>query len=262
MSDSNPSEACIQLLHRLTADGKLSATELWTLADWLNENPEATEVWPGSALIGPLATVFADGVVDEAELQVLAEMIVDIEREWSQINPCVTHVDSEHTQPIGLDHAVLPRVPWQTTIETEDEGSFDVDLFEQTCTCPDWERNRSGRDVGDIGRCCRHMAEAFTKAESRETTLFPWLGALFKDFIERGRGAHPQEEWRTSRIGEQEVLISKGPASWCHIYCPAGDGYDRFAYNTDERRWSYGRNPGPLTPAAEKLFADVRGPNN
>ncbi len=262
VSDINPSEACVHLLHRLTADGNLSGSELWTLAEWLNEHPEATEVWPGSVLVGPLAAIFEDGNVDEAELQVLAEMIVEIEREWSQRKASAVHLAPEALTPATLDNAFLPRVPWQTQIDSLDEGVFEVDLYEQTCSCPDWERHRNSRPVGDIGRCCKHMAEAYTRVESRETTVFPWLDALFKDFIERGRGAHPQEEWCTSRIGDQDVLISKGPASWCHIYCQGAQGYDRFAFNTEERRWSYGRNPGPLAPAAEKLFSEFPGPSN
>lgn len=82
MNEDHPTRKTIALLAALTIDGSLSGTEIWELADFLNNNKDCRENWPGSVIFPLLANAYADGELSKDEMRTLAQMIANVEREW------------------------------------------------------------------------------------------------------------------------------------------------------------------------------------
>lgn len=60
------------------ADGVVSSAEAAFLRDWMRANPDAVDTWPCSVVAQRLHDIYADGVVDEAERNDLADLLLDV----------------------------------------------------------------------------------------------------------------------------------------------------------------------------------------
>jgi len=69
----------IEFCRSLTLDGNISDEDAWELGNYLNENPECCDEWPGDELASLLSKIFENGSVSETELKQLASKLVSIE---------------------------------------------------------------------------------------------------------------------------------------------------------------------------------------
>lgn len=76
----------LRVIRRITADGILTTDEIWDLAQFLNDNREARNSWPGNDLWPALQSVFEDGVVDENEMEELGRIISEIGTQIAAMN--------------------------------------------------------------------------------------------------------------------------------------------------------------------------------
>ena len=106
--------------------------------------------------------------------------------------------------------------------------------------CPDWQK-RGGFPEHNPGRCCKHVAYALLRTGK---VLEPWLQALIDDCFTYGRGMQASGEWMLVQVPEEKpAVLTAGPNSWCNVLAPTEDGYQMFAYNPEQRRWSYAEAP-------------------
>lgn len=226
MSTYNPAEL-LAVCDAILWDGELNATELYGLAEWLNNHREACFHWPGNLLVKPLQKTWEDGQVTPQELQGIGQILCNIQAESvrRQIPPKIYYVKQE--PPIDLSAAQLPPVDYTSRIESYSEPGtvYDISLSGPT-------------PARHLSRCCKHLLAAYSQT-APEAGWPLWLGA----FVENGTPPHPDQAWFIAEIKAKPVLMSSAPKDWSNVFAPKGTGYDRFGYNVVERRWAYGAAP-------------------
>ena len=73
------SRQLIEFCRTLKLDGDISDEDAWELGNYLNENPECCDEWPGDELAPLISKIFENGSVSETELKQLASKLVSIE---------------------------------------------------------------------------------------------------------------------------------------------------------------------------------------
>lgn len=247
----------IAFLRTLTLDGFLTSEEIWALAKFFNDNPDSTREWPGDVLAPMLSSAFDDDSINEEEMTLLAETISAIESEWLARNPALAESE-DYAGPYTAKPALLPLIDARFDVPSHREDtSYVVALKDPACTCPDWQ-TRSTLPQHSPGRCCKHVAYAFLRTGK---VFEPWLQALIDDCFAYGRGTPPSRDWLLVQIPEQKpAVITAGPNFWCNVLAPTPDGYQNFAFNPAERRWSYGeapRNRGAIEKAIRTEFSQA-----
>lgn len=74
----------IGLIRCLKEDCELTNHEIYLLGEWLNENPDACELWPGTELIGPLNEYYEDGKLSPDELNQISLLLQEIENQFKE----------------------------------------------------------------------------------------------------------------------------------------------------------------------------------
>ena len=80
------SRQLIEFCRTITLDGDISDEDAWELGNYLNENPECCDEWPGDELASLLSKIFANGSVSKSELKLLAKKLVSIENQAVKIS--------------------------------------------------------------------------------------------------------------------------------------------------------------------------------
>ena len=80
------SRQLIEFCRTITSDGDISDEDAWELGNYLNENPECCDEWPGDELASLLSKIFANGSVSKSELKLLATKLVSIENQAVKIS--------------------------------------------------------------------------------------------------------------------------------------------------------------------------------
>jgi len=68
----------VGLVRGVIADGKVSADEATSLAEWTRENPEVATRWPANILSRRLERIFLDGRVDTRERRHLGALLAQL----------------------------------------------------------------------------------------------------------------------------------------------------------------------------------------
>jgi hypothetical protein len=242
-----PQEDTIALIRSITEDGELTSEEVFELAEFLNENEEACQVWPGDLLHQALLSVFEDGKMDAEEHQALGELIMAIEKECAESDE-QTVWQGQDDDDDGLDYPssdlVLPGIDRKEN-STEDDGRvYEVDMAEHTCECEDWQNTRINLETGSPGRLCKHLVSAFDKvAKSGGCNWSEVLLWLLGERAGRGKGFHAVDHYNVLTLKEGTCLVSFGSSKWAHVIVPVGTDFDRYGYDFQERRWSFGKKP-------------------
>lgn len=246
----------INFLRNLTMDGYLTSDEVWSLGSFFVQNPECATVWPGTSLSPMLESAFDDAKLNEEEMTVLAETIASVEEEWRMKNPRSMASEREPMAILARE-ALIPVIDAKFELSSRDAESFVVGLKEHTCTCPDWKGRKSFPERHP-GRCCKHVAHAFTRTGK---VFEPWFQALLDDCFAHARGTNPSFSWLLFELPEKPaVLVGGGSGPWCNVYAPAQEGYEAFAFNRAQKLWSYGTAPegaNVIERAIQQNFANT-----
>ncbi len=129
--------------------------------------------------------------------------------------------------------------------ETSRSTTYEVVMDTFTCTCPDFLESRTGYEVGDLRRLCKHQVSIVADAVGPDNQLLKAILANHyrKSFYRRG----------TMASGEPIAFGLSAGEPWIDVFTRkrrkgdrdgkyTGD-YDRFGFSLDERRWSYGDGP-------------------
>lgn len=236
-------------------DGELSGDEIYGLAEWLNNHREACFHWPGNLLVQPLQDVWADGKVNKTELRLISRLLLRVRKEWAkrqkqEVAERMSQFVAATALNFNLRNAQLPSIPLTLQIKSHSEKglTYQVDLSEPSCTCPDWVGGRRRIPVGHLTRCCKHVLEAFRQVEP-ECGWPGWLGAFFSF----AWPPHLEQSWFIFESRGSFALVSSAAKGWANVFVEADGSYDRFGYNVEERRWSYGISPPGCREIAKML---------
>jgi hypothetical protein len=245
----------IAFLRTLTLDGLLTSDEVWAIGKFFNDNPECTQEWPGDVLAPMIGSAFDDSEISEEEMTLLAETISNIEAEWLSRNPGLA--DSEdYAGPFTTQSALTPVIDARIEVPSlREDQSYVVSLHPAACTCPEWNYSRKSLAERHPGRCCKHVAYAYARTGK---VFEPWFQAVLDDCFAYARGTSPKGEWLLVQIPDQKPAVVCGaPDSWCTVFAPRGQAYQSFAFNPEQRRWSYGEAParsGVIAKAIREHF--------
>ncbi|WP_317933581.1 hypothetical protein [Halioxenophilus sp. WMMB6] len=138
-------------------------------------------------------------------------------------------------------------IPDQEVESYSDENTtYNVSVSEMTCTCPDFKKHRKGVPVNDPRRACKHLYCVL-----EENNLLSNLSELALAILE---SPSKNKKLTTVKLSSgNEVSICHGGNEWVDVFTRKrrkGDSgglysgkYDRFGFNINEQRWSYGDGP-------------------
>ena len=259
MSAYDPTDL-MALCEAILADGELSGREVYRLSQWLNENREAARHWPGNLLVGPLQSAWSDGKITTAELQEIGRLLVQIHKDWTtshagEVLDLAPEVPPDVLKSIDLSRPLLPPVPWVTRLRPRaDRGvCYEIDLGQPTCSCPDWQRDRSKLPLGHLSRCCKHVLYAYGRLQPQNG----WPGWM-RAFLGHQWTPHPRKQWMVLRSGGSFVLASTAPSDWADVFAPEDGEYERFGYHVAENRWAYDSKPAGSDYIRNRIITATR----
>ena len=131
-----------------------------------------------------------------------------------------------------------------------DQGAtYLVDLYRQTCTCPDFAKRRMSAPQGDLGRACKHLVDQVRS----DPHLSAQLGEAERVVLGQGHGTKlTYYHARTEAGGDLWVGVDP-EYEWADVFFrkyrkgdplggPTGD-WERFGLNLVQWSWSYGEGP-------------------
>lgn len=241
-----PHEETIRCLRALGGSGEVTGKELLDLGYFLNEHEDACTSWPGDQLLAILAEMFDGRIPSLADREEVHTDLELIEREYVRV--VAPERDDKPALPldsIRTELLKLPKIDRSVVIECVEIGKeVTVDLWHQSCNCPNWNDYRARLKTGDVRRCCVHMVEAYHLAieEGNVPDCQPAFQELMADRARRGRSIDAHAEWKLVKIRMRPHIVIYGHRAWNYVYAPdEGASYSRFAYHSDEQRWSFGR---------------------
>lgn len=143
-------------------------------------------------------------------------------------------IATEDTEPQELDSSA-----YDDYVESfYSDSEYRINFKEVTCTCPDFQKQRSGFQPTDPKRFCKHllnycMSNELIKAESVPKHAWHELQSAYEE--ERG---FPMAESLGETIDDRQVVayVSLKGYPWVNVYV---DEEPRRGYNVKEYRWAY-----------------------
>lgn len=242
-----PHADTIRFLRIIGGSGEVTNKELLALAYYLNGSRDARHSWPGEKLTHILAEMFGEHTPSNAERDDIHSDIEAIERECSRVAGPPSHEeDAISLKAIRIEDFPLPQIDRKIRIGCSDSGAtFEVDLHHQRCNCPTWPTHRLNLKLCDVRRACRHMVEAYHQLIKSDE--IPSVQPIFKEIIadraRRGRSIDVHSRWLVLKIRMRPHVICYGLRGWSYAYTLDGDGFNRFAFHNEEKRWSFAQLP-------------------
>jgi len=242
----------IDLIRKITSDGKLEITEVWELADHLNDNRLARKRWPGTHLWPIIQQVFEDNVVTGDEMRMLGEEIANIEETCSEITDGINKdrpdFDINEINVSPLEAPMVEKTIY-AQIRGEGEKMYASNLRNQTCTCQDWENVHEVIPEPGIGRLCKHLIDGYREVhEDPKVNISDWPDAVANLIFILHRfkvPADPLMNWQFLEWKDpHQAFVGYGNADWATVFADTGESrFERFGFHLQERRWSYGATP-------------------
>jgi hypothetical protein len=263
---SDAAERVVRFLRGLLFDGELSGDEVWSLANWLNKQQrEVCQDWPANVLIPLLQNVYEDGELSAEEMVAIANALVNIEREWTTRFAPVEDADEKLLSPLPSQartqsrRPLLPALRYATKVQSSSgNGEYVVDLTDHSCNCADWVSWRRTAPPQDYKRVCKHIASLYHSLETGDGINDPMFAAFVDDHWERDRGTLPQDDWTLEVVKGKPILYGFSPGKpWVNVFVPDGATYQRYGFNKEERRWSYGESPKGFAKYFRQKFQAV-----
>lgn len=253
--DNRPHSETITLLRGIAASGALTEQEIRLLAEYLNDSRDARHAWPGNLLFKHLCELFGKGQLADEDCEYLDRVLIEINRQHSEVSESIPEEPELPEGAVKTEDLKLPQIDLEIQVAAEGgRAGYNVNLSKHTCSCPDWHTNRRYFDGGDLKLCCAHMAAAFGEAfeKSQGTAGSRVLQDLFTERVRRARGLDPKSHWKLLKIRLRPHLVSYGAGDWSSVYAfDANMELQRYAYNREEARWSFG-----IAPTHHQVFVE------
>lgn len=123
-----------------------------------------------------------------------------------------------------------------------------VDLCNHTCSCPDWFSHHKHLSSDSVGRLCVHIVNAYCEVQEDSNTMaVNWdlnLTHLIFILSEFKLAADAVENWQFIEWDGGDAYVGWGKSDWATAFVNDGDNrYERYGFNLEEDRWSYGAFP-------------------
>lgn len=246
----------IDLIRQITSDGKLEHSEVWDLADHLNNNRLARQRWPGSRLWPIIQEVYADNVVTADEMRMLGEEITDVEEICSDItgeaNDDRPEFDLTEVRVSPIEAPVVPKTVY---IHRRDDSKrlYAANLRDHSCTCEDWREIHEVIPEHGFGRLCQHLVDALHEVyDDPKVDTNDWADPVTNLIYILHRFRHPADplmhwqflEWKDKDETNREAYVAFGSTEWATVFANKGkDIYERYGFSLLKQRWSYGSHP-------------------
>ena len=251
MDQSEIHMGTLRQVRRITSDSELSLEEIWDLANYLNGNETAQHKWPGTRLWKQIERVLEDGVIDEHEHRHLGDIIVEIEEACAGVSSGVTNIERRiDLDALKVRELKLPIINQTVFVEPkgDDEKKYTVDLRSHTCTCPDWFARHKDVPAGSFGRGCKHIMASLASARENGEPITKQWDKQASHFVSQlgllALGADPLANWIHITWEGGDAYLGWGREDWASVFSNVGIGeYERFGFNLEDERWSYGAAP-------------------
>ncbi|MEI6125374.1 MAG: hypothetical protein WCQ99_02365 [Pseudomonadota bacterium] len=121
---------------------------------------------------------------------------------------------------------------------SDEDTSYAIDTENITCSCPDFSKRRQHYKQDDPRRLCKHLARTLFAMGLPDQ--FKKFKNIIKHFSEKKTGFDLADNIKTININSKHfIILWSRDNPWVNIYEEA----DRFGYNVEEARWSYGKAP-------------------
>ncbi len=139
---------------------------------------------------------------------------------------------------------IISKYPLIHIIKGSQDEPYKVNINQYTCTCLDWQKDRSRFKLQDIRRACKHIA--------RIMTLLPYSWIL----------PIPACSYALASVLIDDyfyVLRRKENIFWIDVFVKnrIGQIYD-YGYDASERRWSYNTRPRHSKQIRELLLEWIK----
>ena len=149
---------------------------------------------------------------------------------------------------LSLDLRPFPATNVRVRSHSEERTFYEIDLNEQSCTCPDFRKRRTGYPRGHMGRFCKHLMHELACRDA-----FSGASEWHRAIADEGYGG-PAMAWIVKLASPRQILVTADPSSdWINVFARAKKAHERsaeasgkikrFGWNIAERRWSYGTAP-------------------
>lgn len=232
---SNPLFDTIQHIH---AKGTMNESDLWELANHLNQDPAARRSWPGSELFQLCQQAYADDLVDTNDLQPILNFIQN--NDLKSIEWALTETNGLPAIP-GLNlRRLLLRQPTQNGISSDINLDPQIAPFENRCQCQDWQNHRSHFPFNSPGRLCQHLASAVSQ-HFRDAAPNPELMIVVQQANSLDRGILAEPNWASIVADEKRFVAAWGESEEIHFFAlgPATRVVS-FDFNPASQEWSFG----------------------
>ena len=161
----------------------------------------------------------------------------------------------------------VPRLPqafdvWVEIGSGTSDRNYIVNLFEYSCTCPDYLKRRQYFYPGDVRRVCKHQ---FALMEERG--LVDQLDELSRAVLKFGANRKTLRRLE-NKAGVAFALSTDTWAEWVDVVTRkkrvgekggaySGE-YDVYGYNNSEKRWSYGEAPAGARAIKSAIRHELR----
>lgn len=144
-------------------------------------------------------------------------------------------------------------LPKNIPINGSSGKNYSVNLSNLSCTCPDFIKRRADFQPTDIRRMCKHISKSIIDTKLNAKLTKNNLIRLFvKRSSEKNKGIPLFHELIQINIDEEikgpnpfYLLLNKDNYPLVDVLVLLKTTYNRFGYNFEEKRWSYGNNPFP-----------------
>lgn len=132
--------------------------------------------------------------------------------------------------------------------------TYECDLDNVTCTCPDWTGKRHVEPVNSPARLCKHLVGALAAEPDHTPEELTKYLPLIEFHANEGSGVyHFDMELQTKAghtdDGEIYLITRELGAEWANLYFRGS----RYGYNAIEERWSYKKEPDKAQRWAELM---------
>lgn len=199
----------IEDIQRIRTSDIITESDLWDLANHLNQDPDTRHTWPGSDLFPLCQNAYTDDLVDANDLQPILDFIrrIDIHKmeELSIETKGLPEIPDLKIRRLQLNNTSANGLIASTPLPPD----HNVSLLETKCDCEDWGRKRSHFPINSPGRLCEHLASSIAR-HCPSIVTNPELNTLVQHASGLRIGLEAEPNWMSVITEEHRFVAAWG----------------------------------------------------
>lgn len=230
----------MESLRQIARSGDLTESNVWALANILNNDDKQRSSWPGSQLFQLCRDAYGDGQISEDEILTIRKFIVDATESLEELE-ADRLLGLLSLPALGFTRLVLPGVDPQA--EDSATGKETPDVYHRrkfTCTCADWRISREQLPKHSPGRLCVHQTRLVSRREQR-LALHPALRTVVGYCIRNDLPMIAEENWGVLAANSIRFVVAWGAGDTIHFYALGPQNrVSTFSFDRNKNDWSLG----------------------